>query len=515
MKSFPKLLIIWGALALSGAGTWDTSTGSVFGDSSPHAFSAEVVGIRIVEGAQQAARMVRYVVLESGQGVRWEPSEALIRRLEVALDRPWKELKPLSAPFARADTPIVTTEGLAGTILAEIAYARHLKAQDSPEALVYLYLASRQVGFAQEELLDPGAGLYRPRWRDGEAYGDPELDDQLRMLWALSEYSTTGALLSSDVARSETLFRRQTGPLADRLYRAIEPLLQNALMSTNATRSTPPTLKQKQRIRWATGLQAYAQAKLAYAREAERLHNALLSSALSTSEIVSAGEQISSRGELTLTELAERVFLLGTLEEALEGALTPPRERRGEALEELLAEPAVQSLLSPIPWPSEVVYDPAVGVWRPAETSLDAEAAMALAYGLLAAAPWEAPTEGSSSLRSPGEQGKGKEEESEEKPARRTLEGLAQDLEEAHKQLKTLKARLERVLASANSDSTTGPFKPTAPSGPSGTTAGEMSPSQALGKEQEAWSPWDVLLVGSALLLGVGTVLQAWRRHRS
>lgn len=445
----------------------------------------------MIEGARQAARMVRYVVLESGLGVRWEPSEAWIRRLEVALDRPWKELKPLSAPFARADTPIVTTEGLAWTILAEIAYARHLQAQDSPEALVYLYLASRQVGFAQEELLDRSTGLYRPAWRDGSSYGDPELDDQLWMLWALSVYSAAGALLpspsDSDIAHSEELFREQTGPLADRLFRAVERFL----------RETPPALHAMPlvpRVLGAAALHAYEQAEPSRAPEAERLRKALIPEGSAISEAFQrANAPLGER--LRLAEGAERVLLLW----AREGlGLRDPSSPAGgkEGLSRWLSEPAVQRLLAPIPWPTQVVYNPGRGEWEiPAQEAQDVvpiEAAMALAYGLLSLTPPGA-------LRGESEEEGPLPPRGDPSDRRRTLAGLARGLQGMNGQLRLLEERLRETQRTVDL-------------GPPAGTWGPSLLSEAREREG-SWSPWDALLVGGVLLLSLGVVLGAWGRR--
>ena len=474
--------MIWSRLLLA-VGVLGGMLGVVFVGSSLPAGSPDALG---AGAARQAARMVQYVTLESGLGVRWEPPEALIRRLEAALRRPWGERKPLSAPFARSDTAGVTTEALAWTILAEIAYARHLKAQDSPEALVYLYLASRQVGFAQEELLDRSTGLYRPVWRDGAPSGDPKLDDQFWMLWALSEYSAAGALLPSDVARSEELFRKQTGPLADRLFRAAERFLEERPRALDEA----PLV---QRVLWAAALYAYERVRPSRTSEAERLRNALIPEDSATSEAL-RWAQTPPGERLTLAELAERVLLLGA-RESLRPSDLPSQEEGGEASpwSLLLSEPAVRRILAPIPWPAEVVYNPRTGEWEArAQAFVHVEAAMALAYGLLLLAP-------------PGSL---KATDADPLARKRTLEGVAQDLREMNERLRILEAKLGETQQITDLGPTTGISEPSLPS--NNDTTAEAGEEEGKG----VWSPWDALLVGGAVLLGLGGVLQAWRGQR-
>ena len=500
MKSLLALPVLAGALVLGalggvgmgmGAGTGDASIGSV-------AAPAPEEGTRSV---RQAARMVRYVVLESGLGVRWEPSEALIRRLEGALGRPWRELKPLSAPFARSDTPSVTTEALAWTILAEIAQARHRSAQGDPASLVYLYLASQQVGFAQEELLDRSTGLYRPAWRDGAPYGDPELDDQFGMLWALSAYSAAGALLPSDVARSEELFREQTAPLADRLFRALERLLRGTPRALDAVPLT-------RRALWAAALGAYERAMPSRATEVERLRRALLPEDSAIPEVLRWTKRPFG-GRLALAELAERVLLLGAISELDDSA---PQGARGEALRSLLAllaEPAVQRLLDPIPWPAEVVFNPNTQEWEAqAQEPVPVGAAMALAYGLLSLAPPDSPGAGPAGESPPRAAPSG---------SRRTLEELARKLRGMNERLQVLEAGLEALEETVSSR------PPTDAEISDAVAAAEGEKEKKKEKEQEqeqergeegTWGPWDALFVGGALLLGLGGVLRAWRRQR-
>lgn len=449
--------------------------------------SADALGAGEAEAEQQAARMVRYVTLESGLGVRWEPSASILQRLRAALPRPWEELQPLSAPFARSDKPIVTAEALAWTVLAELSYARRLDAQGSPEALVYLYLASRQVGFAQSGLLDASTGLYRPEWIAGSPAGTPKLEDQFRMLWALSAYSTAGGLLPSDVAGSEHLFREQTGTLADRLFRAVEPLLRETLRPGG---EAPSSLRM--RVLMAAALRAYERAGLAYAQEASRLRAALLPNVPEgLAEAVAWAER--PFGEtLSLRELAERLLLLRAGIE-----LAPPdaplRRRQVQAWKDLLSRPGAQRLWASIPWPAEVVHDPVTGEWKPRDSALDVEAAMALAYGLLSATP-QTPTPESPSPGAPAPK------------AGKALERIASLLEEMGRRLEGLEAKAEEARARVRVRAPSG-------SGPSSNASEPGAQHRATTgrlRGEGAWSPWDALLVGGALMLGLSTVWLAW-----
>lgn len=402
------------------------------------------------EPQAQAGRMIEYLVLESGLGLRWTPPPAAAKRLQAALNRPLEGLAPLKAPFARSDSEIVTLEALAWTILAEIAYARYLTLQHAPEALAYLYLASRQVGFAREKLLDPATGLYRPRWR-GEAYGRPTLGDQLLMLWALSAYSGVGDLLATEEegrAEIARLFHRQIGPLADRLFWALRPELSE----------THPD--ERARTLWGEALGAYRDAARdpQLAREAERYRKRVPAPPPQVQVEVEA----TSRSPLVRLSLSGLADLLASVRSAAE-------------LEALVRNPAVVRLIgSGVPWPTAVAYDAASGTWRIADPNLETASAMAIAFRLLALSPSESPTEG-------------------EPPSPSPLERLAHRL-----------AQLREELSALEAQPTSAPKAPP--------QQGRKLPEEARSAPPSPLTLWEAMVLGAAALIGLGAALIAWRR---
>lgn len=402
-----------------------------------------------IDLSEQAGRMIEHLVLKSGLGIRWEPSPGEVKPLRAAVDRPWEELKPLKAPFARSDGEIVTTEALAWTILAEIAYARRLAARNSPEALVYLYLASLQVGFAREELLDPEPGLYRPEWRDGEAYGEPALRDQLLMLWALSRYSAIGDLLASEEEvkpENIRLFRRRIGPLADELFRALQPGLAEAELSD------------RDRLLREEALGAYRDATRdsELAREAEGYAGS--PGFAPSPRPTPMGDAYTS--SLRLETLADRL--------ASDAFANP---------EALWKDPAVRRLVGGgVPWPASVAYDAASGEWRVEDPTLETAGAMAVAYRLL-------------TLRSPSPVTSEPSRASDAAFAR-----LAQQI-----------ARLNEELI-AREEQLTSLSEPQAEGNPPGGT--EEAPSSAA---PYALTLWEALVLGATVLVSVGAVLFARR----
>ncbi len=400
--------------------------------------------------SEQAGRMIEHLVLESELGIRWEPSSVEAKRLQAVLDRPWEELTPLKASFARSDGEIVTTEALAWTILAEIAYARYLAARNSPEALVYLYLASLQVGFVREELLDPELGLYRPEWQDGEAYGEPALRDQLLMLWVLSHYSAIGDLLASEEEgkpENIRLFQRQIGPLADRIFRALRSELSE----------TRPD--QRDRILWVEALDAYRDAARdpELAREARRYQESLMSTSPSQVGLELAGER------LTLAALADRLALLVSTGERYQGEL-----------EVLLGDPAVERLVgSGVPWPAAVAYDAASERWRVEDPTLETATAMAIAFRLLA-------------LRSGTPAGR--ETQSTDISA---FDRIAQRLASLNEELIALEEQLEST--------------------PESQTDGDLPEGARAPAAPYPLTPWEAIVLGATVLVSAGTVLLARR----
>lgn len=404
-----------------------------------------------IDLAEQAGRMVEYLVLESGMGVRWEPAPGDVKRLRAALDRPWEELVPLKAPFARSDGEVVTTEALAWTILAEIAYARQLATQGAPEALIYVYLASAQVGFAREELLDPATGLYRPRWHDGEAFGEPTLRDQLLMLWALSNYSAIGDLLASGSGgkgrpESAQLFRRQIAPLADELFQALQPELTAAKLSDRDRRLRVEALRA---YRDATGDSELA-------REAER-------------DLGPPGFAPSTPPVRPVRDARASSLQLETLADWL--ATAAPLD-----METLQKDPAVRRLVgSGVPWPATVAYDATSKTWQVEDPTLKTAGAMAVAFRLLTLRPLSPATGGA-------------------------LARLARRLASLNEELGT---RAERLASFS---------EPQAEAVPEGTPTTEGTGTRAYpSAAPHALTLWEMMVLGATALVSVGVVLLARR----
>ena len=329
MRRFPQALIP--TTLLAGFGLW--------------ALTLSVLGTELRD---QAGRMIEYFALEAELGLRWTPSPAEAKRLELFLGKSLNELYLIKAPFERSVSSVVSTESLTWMILAELAYAKALTAQGSSKALAFLYLASCQVGFARQALRDPESGLYHPRWQEGHAFGVPQLRDQLLMLWALASYSRSGKLLGNE--QSAQVFYKQTRSLADELAQAIQATWPDAA----ALAARDPLSKA-----------LYIHAQRAYEG---------LSPIKTSQQQVLQGQDEAQPQTLTLRALAEQATILAATQLS--------------ALPTLWEEPAVQALLSQdIPWPAAMIIDLAADVWRVSNPVLETAPAMALAFWLLQSAP--------------------------------------------------------------------------------------------------------------------------------
>ncbi|GEM_PF-4344027 len=484
-----RLKLLVGAVTVGGLG--GVSLGSV---------SASVPE---ADALRAAAQTVEWVVLRSGWGVPWTPSASMERRLERALGRPWKRQRPLSAPYARSDEEVVSAAVLAWAVLAEIAQAQRLDAQGDPAALVYLYLASRHVGFAQEALWDETTGLYLPRWdpRTG-AQGDPRLDDQMLWLWALSVYSTVGGLLSLQEGPGAQVFQRQAGRLADRLFRSLVPLW-NA--PSQGEKSSGEAL-----LLQGAALTAYVRAGRVEAREGEKIRAALLPRLPQPEEILT--QALRPWGDvLRLRELAQRAV---TLQAALVVFRDRDRDadrRRVEAalrdaLRRLLGAPAARALLRTVPWPSQVVRAAGQGPeeWRPAPPEAsersDVEASLALAYSLLAAFP-------------PNGRREPPPEAQPESPLQ-GLERVAQALRQAEEEVHRLRLQAATLLAERDEDRPAPPaFLPTEAEGTAGRPTREPEAVGSLGIDRTGTGAW-WMGVGGILLLGAALAVWGWRAMR-
>lgn len=170
-----------------------------------------------------AAHLVENVVLTGGQGVRWEPSEGEWALLEPALTQTPARVFLLKAPFDDPDDPRVTTQTLGWTLLALLERAGQLRAEDSARALVLVYLASQQVGFARDRLWDAQRRQFAAEWDEASQTASTVFveADQVVMLWALSSYSRVGSEVIVTTPEQAQAFVRYTIPLADEVFKGL------------------------------------------------------------------------------------------------------------------------------------------------------------------------------------------------------------------------------------------------------------------------------------------------------
>lgn len=325
------------------------------------------------EPARWAQNVLEFFMLESGMGVRWEPSPAEVRQFASALKKPLTELHLNGAPFAQTGDTLVTPEGLAWTILAELQWAKQLNAQGSPQALLFIYLASHQVSFAKNEMLDPDRGLYYRGWRDGKTLeGDPEPRDQILMFWALSAYSQLGDLLSTgETQKSDAeLFRKFVSPLADHLFQAIQKAAQISSNWWHLTSSEEGL--------WFQALGEYLGITLdstlqSEAREAWQESRVKIQTQPWPDDSLLKPET----ARYSLTELADALERLD-IQQMLQGSVKP------QQFEALLSAPPVQALLQrDPPWPRSVEYDALAKEWRVDDPLFQTASAMSVAFRIL------------------------------------------------------------------------------------------------------------------------------------
>lgn len=319
--------------------------------------------------------VVEFLALESGYGIRWEPSEREASQFVEGLDRPLEDHFFNIAPFAASDSEEVHSETLAWLILAELEWAEQLKQQASPRALVFAYLMAKQVQFATSQLKDEGQLLYVQRWQeDASIETSFRVEDQVLMLWALSAYSANiDYLIQADNQSGDPgdLLKRFTSPLADELFSTLLSRMESTLNDW----LRDPMAKRM----WLNALQTYLEATSngLLQQQAQGLFNALLRE---VEQELAAPEFTNRENTLNLESLMQMISLLNA-QLRINQSVSASALRNFDLWQ---SHPGARTLLRNCPaCASGVRLDDASNRWASVESTFQTTPVIAAAYYLL------------------------------------------------------------------------------------------------------------------------------------